>query len=87
MSFGSEDGKTGSSFDDESARPKPTAKVNWLRGGILTILFSTGNLIFYQQTGRSLVGRHAGAAPTIVFCVGGILFGVFAIIMHIRKTS
>ena len=87
MSFGREDGKTRSSFDDETTTPKPKAKVKWLHGGILTILFSTGNLIFYQQTGRSLVGRHAGAAPTIVFCVGGILFGIFAIMMHIRKTS
>jgi len=91
MSFASEtDKQAGPLGNNPQAVPPKRSKYHWLRGGILSILLSIGNFIYYLQTGKGLpsprTGEQKGTGGAIALSLGAFIFGVIALFIHFRKS-
>ena len=90
MSFGRQLGdQPPTSADVTPVKPRKRSQVNWLRGGIMIILFGAANLIYISQTGKSLMtraGTKADIAFDVVLSIGTLIFGAIALAIHLYKS-
>jgi hypothetical protein len=89
MSFGKRTSEPYEPAENQSAPRPRKPKYNWLRGGILCILLGVVNVIYYSQTGKTLLGpqsRGASSGFDLVMSVLVLAFGCVAVGIHLYRS-